>query len=257
MQVVALNGGPRRGKISKSTMLLDAFIAGCKEAGANVELINLREKDIKQCTGCYSCWIKTQGECALKDDMREILSTLKQADLEIWSTPLYFFGPTGLFKNFLDRNVALMEPYIIDKDGLCSHPMRTGRMRNVVFMSVAGFYELEHFQPMSNWLHYMANRGLINIKAEIYRTSAEFMSAPPLKEKVDNILAATMQAGREIIIDGALNPETLETIQANLISEQSTFIELANKYWDWEIKRKKANYPPTEPPVKTGFLDEE
>lgn len=236
MHIVAVNGSPRKGPISKSTMLLEAFLSGCKNAGATVELINLREKKIKPCTGCYSCWIKTPGNCALKDDMAEILSVLNKADLEVWSTPLYFFGPTGLFKNFLDRNIPLAEPYIVNIDGLCSHPLR-GKIRNVVFMSVAGFYESEHFKPMSDWLHFMASRGLINIKAEIYRTSSEFMSAPPLKDAVNNILAAAAQAGREIVVDEAINPATLKSIQTNLIPDQGSFIELANKYWEWEINR--------------------
>ena len=88
MQIVAINGGPRRGKISKTTMLLEAFLSGCQQGGAEVETINLREKDIKMCTGCYSCWIKTPGHCALKDDMKEILLTLDKADVEVWATPL-------------------------------------------------------------------------------------------------------------------------------------------------------------------------
>lgn len=239
MLIVAINGGPRRGKISKSSMLLEAFVSGCEDTGATVELINLREKNIKQCTGCYSCWIKTPGQCALKDDMAEILTTLSRADLEIWSTPLYFFGPTALFKNFLDRNIPLAEPYIIEKDGLCSHPARKGKVRNVVFMSVAGFYEMDHFQPMSSWLHFMANRGLLNIKGEIYRPSAEFMSAPPLKEKVADILSAARQAGQEIVNEGAIQEKTLNAVQADLIPDRKTFIELANKYWNWEIGRRK------------------
>lgn len=239
MHIAAINGGPRRGKISKSTMLLEAFISGCQEAGASIELINLREKNIKQCTGCYSCWIKSPGECALKDDMSDILAALNRADLEIWCTPLYFFGPTALLKNFLDRNIPMAEPYIIEQNGLCSHPTRTGKTRNVVLISVAGFYEIDHFQPMSAWLHYMADRGLFNIKGEIYRPSAEFMIAPPLREKVDYILAATRQAGQEIVKEGIIHKETLNDIQADLIPDRKTFIELANKYWDWEIERRK------------------
>ncbi|HBQ26077.1 MAG TPA: flavodoxin family protein, partial [Syntrophomonas sp.] len=43
MQIVAINGGPRRGRISKTTMLLEAFLSGCRQGGAEVETINLRE----------------------------------------------------------------------------------------------------------------------------------------------------------------------------------------------------------------------
>ena len=72
MRIVAINGGPRGARISKTTMLLEAFLAGCRRAGADVEVINLREKNLKNCIGCYTCWIKTR-ECVQKDDMKEIL----------------------------------------------------------------------------------------------------------------------------------------------------------------------------------------
>lgn len=239
MQIVAINGGPRRGKISKTTMLLEAFLSGCQQGGAEVETINLREKDIKMCTGCYNCWIKTPGQCALKDDMKEILLTLDKADVEVWATPLYFFGPTALFKNFVDRTIPLAEPYIIEKEGLCTHPLRNKKAREIVFISVAGFCEVEHFQPMSQWLCFIEGRGLLQVRAEIYRPSSEFMSAPPLKEKVDEILAATRQAGREFVQTGDISEKTMQSICQDMLPDKETYIDLANKYWDWEIERNK------------------
>ncbi len=238
MHIVAINGGPRKGKISKTTMMLESFISGCKQEGASVELINLREKDIKMCTGCYSCWIKTPGQCALKDDMKEILSALEQADLEIWATPLYFFGPTAMFKNFLDRSIPMAEPFIVEKDGLCSHPLR-GKSRSIVFMSVAGFRELEHFRPMSDWLHFMEGRGLLEVRAEIYRPASEFMSAPALKDKVEEVMAAAEQAGRELVRNGFIEENTIKNIQQDFIPDLQTYIQLANNYWNWAIERSQ------------------
>jgi multimeric flavodoxin WrbA len=237
MQITAINGGPRRGRISKTTMLLEAFLSGCRQEGAEVETINLREKDIKMCTGCYSCWIKTPGECAQKDDMRDILLALDKADVEVWATPLYFFGPTAMFKNFLDRTIPLAEPYIIEKDGLCTHPLRNKKARQIVFISVAGFCEMEHFHPMSQWLRFMEGRGLLQIRAEIYRPSAEFMSAPPLKEKVEEILAAARKAGQEFMQTGNVSEKTMQSICQDIMPDKETYMDLANKYWDWEIQK--------------------
>jgi multimeric flavodoxin WrbA len=239
MKIVAINGGPRKGKISKTTMLLEAFLAGCRQAGADVEVINLREKNIKNCIGCYTCWVKTPGECVHKDDMKEILDIRKDADLEVWATPLYIFGPTAMFKNFLDRSIPLYEPFIVEKDGLCSHPSRDEKVSNKIVISVAGFRELDHFKPMSDWLHFLAGRGLGKIQAEIYRPAAEFMSAPPLKAKVDEILAATEKAGLEFITEGKINEETMKVIQQDLMPNQEIFLDQANKFWDWEIDRWK------------------
>lgn len=239
MKIVATNGGPRKGRISKTTMLLEAFLGGCREAGAEVEVINLREKEIKMCTGCYSCWVKTPGQCVHKDDMKEILDIRKTADVEVWATPLYIFGPTAMFKNFLDRSIPLYEPYIVDKEGLCAHPSRGQKQPDTVIISVAGFYELDHFKPMSDWLHFLSERGLGNITAEIYRPAAEFMSAPPLKPVIDEILAATEKAGFEYVSTGSIKPETMKIIQQDLQPDRETFLKDANRYWDWEIDRWK------------------
>jgi len=238
LRIIAVNGSPRKDKVSKTAMMLESFISGCRQEGAAVELINLREKDIKMCTGCYACWTKSPGECAFRDDMKDVLTAVREADLEIWATPLYFFGPTAMFKNFLDRSIPMAEPFIIKKDDLCSHPLR-GKSRHIVFMSVAGFYESDHFQPMSDWLHFMERRGLIKIIAEIYRPESEFMSAPQLKERVAEVLASAEQAGRELVRNGSIDKKTITNIQQEIIPDQQTYIDLANKYWSWAIERNR------------------
>ena len=67
--IVVFDGGPRNSKFSKTTFMVDNFIEGAIRAGAQVETFKLKNYDIKHCTGCYSCWTKTPGECIFKDDM--------------------------------------------------------------------------------------------------------------------------------------------------------------------------------------------
>ncbi|SHH33080.1 NADPH-dependent FMN reductase [Thermosyntropha lipolytica DSM 11003] len=240
MKIAAVYGSPRRGKISKTYWLLDAFLAGCREEGAEVKLINLNEYNIKFCTGCYTCWTKTPGKCALKDDMPEIIEILKEADLEVWAFPMYFFGPTALFKNFLDRTMILAEPFFELKDGICTHPMRyEEKSKDKIIISVCGFPEMDHFKPIHEWLKFMEGRGLLHIKAEIYRPAAEFLVAPPFKAKKEEILAAMKEAGREYVREGAIREETMRIIQQDFI-DQETFIQEGNRYWQWEIDRWRA-----------------
>ena len=40
--------------------------------GWHVETVELRNKKLATCIGCFGCWIKTPGECILKDEGREI-----------------------------------------------------------------------------------------------------------------------------------------------------------------------------------------
>jgi multimeric flavodoxin WrbA len=54
---------------SKTEMMLNYLIEGMRDAGAEFEIVNLREKKVKNCIGCFTCWSKTPGECIHKDDM--------------------------------------------------------------------------------------------------------------------------------------------------------------------------------------------
>lgn len=65
------------------------------------------------------------------------------------------------------------------------------------------------------------------------------MSAPPLKEKVDEILAAAQQAGQEFVQTGDISEKTMQSICQDMLPDKNTYMDLANKYWDWEIERSK------------------
>jgi multimeric flavodoxin WrbA len=61
MKVLALNSSPRGGGQSKTEIMLNCLVEGMRAAGAEVEAIDLREKKVKNCVGCFSCWTKTPG----------------------------------------------------------------------------------------------------------------------------------------------------------------------------------------------------
>ena len=61
MKILCLNSSPRTGGQSKTELILNPLVEGMQEAGADVEVVNLREKKIKNCIGCFPCWRKTRG----------------------------------------------------------------------------------------------------------------------------------------------------------------------------------------------------
>lgn len=234
MKIAAVNGGPRGGRMSKTSALLGALLDGCREAGADVELINLRDKEIKACTGCYSCWTRNPGRCVLQDEMEEILEIYRQADLHILATPLYFWGPSGLMKDFIDRTMPLSHPFFEEKDGLLTHPPRDCVPAPKVIVSVCGFPELAHFEPLSQWFHFMEGRGLGPIIAEIYRPSSEFLLAPPFRKQFEEILAACHQAGVELVTRSQVDEATLKIIQQELMDKE-TFMKMGDAYFQGQI----------------------
>ena len=128
MKVVAFNSSPRADGISKTGMLLDALVKGMREAGAEVEMVHLRQKKVKNCIGCFTCWTKTPGVCVQKDDMtNELFPKWLEADIAVYATPLYHYTVNATMKAFIERTLPVVEPFLIRHDG--RQPTRCARGR--------------------------------------------------------------------------------------------------------------------------------
>lgn len=98
-KVVIITTSLRAG--SNSDILAKECERGAKEAGHDVELISLKGKEIKYCIGCLSC--QKTGSCVIKDDVSDILEKVRNAEVIVYATPLYYYGISGQMKTLLDR----------------------------------------------------------------------------------------------------------------------------------------------------------
>ena len=81
---------------SNSEILANECAEGAKEAGHDVELLSLKGKDIKYCIGCLSC--QRTGICVLKDDVADIMAKIKNAEVVVYATPIYYYEMCGQIK---------------------------------------------------------------------------------------------------------------------------------------------------------------
>ena len=88
-------------KNSNSEQLAVSFADGAKSAGNEVEIISLRDKEIKFCIGCLACQ-KTQ-RCFMHDDADAIREKMLHADVLVFATPIYYYEMSGILKTLLDR----------------------------------------------------------------------------------------------------------------------------------------------------------
>ena len=86
---------------SNSEVLLDSFVQGAKSAGNDVTVVSLKGKTIKYCIGCLTC--QRTGKCVLDDDARAIAELVKNADVLVFATPIYYYEMSGQLKTLLDR----------------------------------------------------------------------------------------------------------------------------------------------------------
>ena len=61
MKILAVNGSPTKKK-GMTHLMLNLFLEGAAEAGAEVERFNVADKKIRYCDGCFNCWVRTPGQ---------------------------------------------------------------------------------------------------------------------------------------------------------------------------------------------------
>jgi len=106
MRIVAIVGSIRRGNTYSMVE------AGCHAlSNCDVELIHLKDVDVKMCDGCLRC--DEEGECYINDDMKEILLRIKEADGLIIGTPSRWSLLSGELKVLLDRLNPLAVPELL------------------------------------------------------------------------------------------------------------------------------------------------
>ena len=97
--VLIISTSPR--KDGNSNALAEEFAKGAREAGNQVEKINLYDKTIGFCKGCLACQ-KTQ-RCVIHDDADTIAQKMRTADVIVFATPIYYYEMSGQMKTMLDR----------------------------------------------------------------------------------------------------------------------------------------------------------
>ncbi len=116
-------------KNSNSEILLKEALMYCEEAGAEVTMINLKDYNILDCTGCTSCTMgMSQGKstrCVLdeKDDKKKIMDVMLAQDAVIFSVPTYDLMPASAYLTFAHRSLSY-ETAFLETIGAIEHKDR-------------------------------------------------------------------------------------------------------------------------------------
>jgi multimeric flavodoxin WrbA len=102
MKAIAINGSPRKG--GNTEVLLKRCLAGLTKHGIETEFIPLHGKSIKGCTACGWCREAKDGTCRIKDDdAHPIFAAMKEADIIVVGSPVYFGSAVPELMMLLDR----------------------------------------------------------------------------------------------------------------------------------------------------------
>ena len=224
MKILVLNGSPK--KKSDTFRMADAFLKGLNKAGENeVHIINVIEKNIAPCRGCFGCWQKLDGRCVIEDDQNEILDLYRTSDLVIWSFPLYCYGMPSHLKAFLDRTIPLVKMDMRqEEDGRVRHEALAdfSKLRTVVLCG-CGFPDWDgNFDALK-----MQCRQCFGNLTMVCVPETPMLNVPAAAPLADPLLARFEAAGEEYAAGKTLSPETVAGLETPMIPKEM-YISIVN-----------------------------
>lgn len=110
MRITALLGSPRAK--SQSSFFARHFLDSARALGKNeveIQEFTLNKLSYKGCQGCYACKTKLD-HCILRDDLTPVLTAVKDSDLIVMASPVYYAHVTAQLKGFTDRTFSYLTP---------------------------------------------------------------------------------------------------------------------------------------------------
>ncbi|MHB9034439.1 MAG: flavodoxin family protein [Anaerolineae bacterium] len=104
MQVLLISGA--RNTAGQTSQASEAIMRGLSSAGAAVDKVFLPTMHIERCRQCEdNGWgtCRTEGKCVIDDDLKIIKAQIRQADLLVFATPVYYGDLAESLRAFLDR----------------------------------------------------------------------------------------------------------------------------------------------------------
>ena len=224
MKILVLNGSPK--KKSDTFRMTEAFLKGLnKKQEHEVNIINVIDKDIAPCRGCFSCWQNMDGHCVIDDDQNAILDLYRTSDIIIWSFPLYCYGMPSHIKALLDRTIPLVKmKMLVEEDGTVRHEALADFSKiHTLVICGCGFPD---WDGNFDGLKLMCNQ-CFRGPDMVCVPEAPMFNVPAAAVVADPKLARFTQAGEEYAETLTLSKETVADLERPMIPKEM-YVRIVN-----------------------------
>lgn len=99
-KIVVITGSPR--KTGNSFAMSDAFINVAKEKGHAIIRFDAAFANVGGCHACETCY-QTGKPCSFDDDFNTIAPAILEADMVVFSMPVYWYSIPAQLKSVIDK----------------------------------------------------------------------------------------------------------------------------------------------------------
>ena len=125
------------------------------------------ENKIKNCTGCFCCWIKNPGRCILKDGYENLAELYSKAEKIIIISKCCYGTYSPFVKNVLDRSIPYLLPFFKLKNNEMHH---TIRYKKKLFLEVY-FYGKDLTELEKNIAEKTVKANCVNLNVKKFNVS--------------------------------------------------------------------------------------
>ena len=128
-KLLVINGSPR--KNGSDAAMVKKAVEMAEKYGYESEILWAYDLDLNGCRACMAC--KKTGECVQKDGMNDVIAKIRDSDMILFATPVYFLAETGPIKTFIDRMYPMMR---MNPDRTISH--NVGKLKKASVIVTCG-----------------------------------------------------------------------------------------------------------------------
>jgi multimeric flavodoxin WrbA len=190
--VLAILGSPRRR--GNSDTLAFEFLRGAASRGHGHTILIPTELGLTPCDGQNTCF--KDGRCVIRDGMNDIYEKVLDASYLLIATPVYFMGPPGSLKAFIDRFQAVWaRSQILGKFNPDSPERRSGHK---VFAIIVGATEEKPnmYRPTRSIIKAFSNVIGFEYAGDIVATGVDKAGE---SAKRDDLMKKAFAAGRTLV----------------------------------------------------------
>lgn len=165
------------------------------------------DTDIKDCIGCWSCWWKSPGKCALKDEAFKLYKDYINSDevVILFDTENGFIDGKG--KTFIDRLIQHFMPYVKMRNGECCHLKRYDKYPLINFYFNKSGLSNDEITVIKNYLARSAYHFYSTCKEILYDKEnidiVDLACEKPMGERLAKDVTERKPKGKWVIYNGS------------------------------------------------------